>query len=260
MGYTGEKRKEYVKKNHDRIARVSHANYIKNKDKLNSLSKKHAQKNNYSHDKQGERKWKALMRKYTRIKYPLKGEVCEFCPNKATHHHHYTNPINPEKFWFVCKNSHDKIHHPEIYGEIPKEKFDKLKGKFPRKIIDSVSREQLLEILKTAKHPHHKLTYALGWGCGYRTAEVLRLKREEMICMYPTIPEELLELIPFRMKVRSLQKAFKKDCRNAGLIKVNPKVSFDSLRYGIVTRTAEQGLDEELITLCRGNMSKVVRK
>jgi hypothetical protein len=43
----------------------------------------------------------------TCIKYPLyKCLKCKFCDNGATEHHHYTNPIEIDKFHYVCHSCH----------------------------------------------------------------------------------------------------------------------------------------------------------
>ena len=52
-------------------------------------------------------------REKTKHLYPLKGHQCKFCDAKAEHRHHYTNPYIFNKFWYVCKDCHWKIHKGE---------------------------------------------------------------------------------------------------------------------------------------------------
>jgi len=38
--------------------------------------------------------------------YPLKGQLCNFCDESATEHHHYTYPIEVDKFVYTCHPCH----------------------------------------------------------------------------------------------------------------------------------------------------------
>ncbi len=73
-------------------------------------------KYNYRHEKSDkEREIRSVKRK-TRLKYPLRGfsylkaRRCYFCPEQATLHHHTTIPIEFDKFEFMCKKCHTKLH------------------------------------------------------------------------------------------------------------------------------------------------------
>lgn len=63
-------------------------------------------KHHYSSDKFPHRKKITNIRRKTRYFFPLKNKRCEFCYNLAVEHHHYTQPIEIDKFWFVCHSCH----------------------------------------------------------------------------------------------------------------------------------------------------------
>ena len=62
-----------------------------------------------------KRKKEQLIKRKTRHKYPLKNQECIFCNKRAEHRHHTSNPIHIDKFVFLCKRCHDKIHGRKNY-------------------------------------------------------------------------------------------------------------------------------------------------
>lgn len=105
-----EKAKEYAKKNKHKLRESNRNHYEKNRDDRLKKQKEINQKNGYMHEKKPERRKRANVRKQTRRKYPLEGNTCNFCDDKATQHHHTTNPITIDEFIFVCKKHHNKSH------------------------------------------------------------------------------------------------------------------------------------------------------
>ena len=124
--------KEWRKKNPDKIKAylerskesrlvTSRAYYKKNKEKLRIMSLRCRQKNGYAYEKTPERKSRAKIRVATNNKYPLKGNVCEICGKPAEHRHHTTEPMEIDKFMFLCKYHHDEIHGRECVLEVQHE-------------------------------------------------------------------------------------------------------------------------------------------
>lgn len=105
-----DKIKAYLERSKDQRLVVSRAYYKKNKEKLRLLSLKCRRRNGYAYDKTPERKARNLIRSRTNNKYPLKGNNCELCDKPAEHRHHTTEPMQVDKFMFLCKSHHDEIH------------------------------------------------------------------------------------------------------------------------------------------------------
>ena len=90
---------------------IAYAKFRYKRDKVKILHslKKRNQKNGYAYDKKPKRMRDQLVRAHTRNKYPLKGNDCLFCDIPAEHRHHITEPIEIDKFIFLCKNHHKEI-------------------------------------------------------------------------------------------------------------------------------------------------------
>ena len=56
------------------------------------------------------RREEELVRAKTRQKYPLKGNKCVKCGKNAKHRHHTTEPLETDKFLFLCRKCHLKEH------------------------------------------------------------------------------------------------------------------------------------------------------
>lgn len=113
-------RKDYLRINKDKVRATARKWYILNREKSNRLSKEWTQKNGYKPnyvETEEDKKLKAIRRETRRL-YKLGTAKCEFCPSLATHHHHYTEPIQVHYFWYACTKCHNKIHHPEVNGEL----------------------------------------------------------------------------------------------------------------------------------------------
>lgn len=108
-----DKIKAYLKRNEKRIMKHRKEYYKLHKEKQNAYCSERRKLTNYAEDKTPERRRDALIRSKTRQKYPLKGKKCIFCKYKAEHRHHTTEPMEVDKFIFLCKK-----HHQEIHGKI----------------------------------------------------------------------------------------------------------------------------------------------
>ena len=133
-----------------------------------------------------------------------------------------------------------------------------------KKLPVFVSEEDLLAILRVSKHKHHKFAYMLGFYSGLRISEILNLEARDInmeqgtmlirqgkgskdgIAILPKFFRvEMFELMPLKklIKVRALQKAFKKACLESGVLDKKPTIHFHSLRHGFCTHAVEKGID-----------------
>lgn len=81
------------------------------------------QKNSgYSHEKTVKQKALRMIKRKTRLHFPIAGKRCKFCKAVATERHHYTDPIKFNKFYFVCHDCHYKQDNL-IRVQINKRKF-----------------------------------------------------------------------------------------------------------------------------------------
>ena len=106
---TSKKRQEYMKKYYqehkeemkEQARNWCKANYARHKE-LNMISKKRL---NYAWEKTSKQRYLRNIKRKTRILFPLINKKCKLCGKNATEHH-YTKPIEVNKFWFVCHNCH----------------------------------------------------------------------------------------------------------------------------------------------------------
>lgn len=111
-----DKIKSYLKRNKRRIRKVREDYWGKNRKVLLANKKKVRQDNNYADFKTEKIIKDSAIRSKTRQKYPLNDNKCVKCSNKAEHRHHTTEPKEVDKFEFLCKKCHDKIHGRKDYA------------------------------------------------------------------------------------------------------------------------------------------------
>ena len=150
------------------------------------------------------------------------------------------------------------------------EKKERRKHKLPVAIEDT----ELLKIMKVARHKHHKLAYLLAWYSSCRISEVLNIEprdinwqdktilirqgknsKDRIVPLPEVFIEPMLELLPLKklIKARALQKAFKLDCKNAGILEYKPSAHFHSLRHGFATHGLTQGMDISELQILMGH-------
>jgi hypothetical protein len=64
---------------------------------------------NYKYEKTPQQRIIRGIKRKTRYFFPLINQVCSMCGDLATEHHHTTNPIQYDKFIFICSNCHKEI-------------------------------------------------------------------------------------------------------------------------------------------------------
>lgn len=82
-----------------------------NPKKAKELNLKSIKKNNYKSEKTLKQRKLRMIKRKTRFRYPLEGNQCS-CGQLAQCRHHTTNPIEADKFIFMCNPCH-KDHHIE---------------------------------------------------------------------------------------------------------------------------------------------------
>ena len=147
---------------------------------------------------------------------------------------------------------------------------ERRKHKLPVAVEDT----ELLKIMKVANHKHHKLAYLLAWYSSLRISEVMNVEprdinwqdktilvrqgkgsKDRIVPLPEVFIEPMLELLPLKklIGVRALQKAFKDDCKKAGILEYKPSIHFHSLRHGFATHGIEQGMDITELQMLMGH-------
>ena len=119
----------------------------------------------------------------------------------------------------------------------------------PRKIPETITEKEFIEIIKATKNPIHKLSFGLGFYECMRISEIVNLKPENIdynrkLIMIKQgkgnkdrnipIAQEVyrgLSNLPIGIGVRALQKSFKKKAREI----LNKDLHFHSLRHSGAT-------------------------
>ncbi len=89
--------------------------YEKNKEKKINYAKNYQKRTNYASEKTEKQRIIRNIKRKTREYFKLNGHNCEFCGNKATEHHHNSNPIEFDKFNYICHDCHI-LKHRELKG------------------------------------------------------------------------------------------------------------------------------------------------
>jgi len=134
--------------------------------------------------------------------------------------------------------------------------FTKFKGR-KRKLPEVISLEELNKILKVTKKPHHKLAFKLGFLCGLRVSEVVKLRLEDIDYSMKLIrikqakgekdrnvplPKPLIKSLkdlPIKCGIRALQVAINKKSLKA----INRKIHFHTLRHSCATYLLSQKMN-----------------
>ena len=85
--------------------------YLKNKEAIIKNVKSIQKANNYSAEKTPYQRMIRNIKRKTRHYFQLKGHLCEFCGCKATEHHHNTNPIEFDRFNYICHECHRIVNN-----------------------------------------------------------------------------------------------------------------------------------------------------
>jgi|SRR3989344_9622883 len=130
-----------------------------------------------------------------------------------------------------------------------------------KKLPVAISEEEFIKLIKHTKQKHHKVASLLGFGAGLRLAEILNLeqrdidfksknifvregkgKKDRVVPLPKGFREELIAFIPIKCSGRALERAFKRACEKAGLLKIKPSLHFHSLRHGFATQCVKKNM------------------
>jgi len=95
------------------MKKIQKSYYERHKEKCKAQQREYKKRINYKNEKTPVQRFIRNIKRQTRLYYPLLNHYCEFCGVPATEHHHNTNPIQFDKFNFVCKDCHNRIHKEE---------------------------------------------------------------------------------------------------------------------------------------------------
>jgi integrase/recombinase XerD len=127
-----------------------------------------------------------------------------------------------------------------------------------RRLPVVLSLEEFTKIMEVTKNQQHKLAFSLGFLCGLRISEVIKLKPDDIDYdrrlmfireakggkdRYVPIPEQFtkrLKLLPIKIGIRALQFAFKRNVKKAGITK---DVHFHTLRHSCATYYLSKGMN-----------------
>lgn len=88
--------------------------YLNTRENHIKRAKEYVKKTHYKYEKTPEQRQIRGIKRQTRYYFPLNNHNCEFCGNKAIEHHHNTQPIEFDKFNYICKKCHKEIHKKEV--------------------------------------------------------------------------------------------------------------------------------------------------
>ena len=138
-----------------------------------------------------------------------------------------------------------------------------------RKFPVCVSFEEFAKIMKVTKNKRYKLAFLLGWMSGLRISEAVKLPppteedikykrltienakggKDRTVSLPKGFKIEYASLMPlknhFRTEgsaIRSIQIAFKRAAKRAGITDYKPTVHYHSLRHGFATHSLNRGI------------------
>jgi len=108
-----EKAKEYNEKTKDKRKIYDREYYEQNREARIKSQHEIKKRSGWAYEKTADRKLRASIREKTRRKYPLEGANCVECEKPAKHRHHTTEPMEVDRFLFLCTKHHNDIHGRE---------------------------------------------------------------------------------------------------------------------------------------------------
>lgn len=134
-----------------------------------------------------------------------------------------------------------------------------------------LTEEEFVKLIRVVpkKDLHSRVAFLLGYGSGLRISEIIKLKKENIQSNYISIWEAkgkkdrtvpipklwkswMVDVIPFKKSVRTLERNFKKYSKLAGLPE---HYVFHSLRHGFGLRAIERGIPANQVQLLMGHSS-----
>ena len=130
-----------------------------------------------------------------------------------------------------------------------------------KKLPIAIDENEFVKIIKNTKKEEHRLGFLLGFGSGLRISEVLNVEprdvnlnekkifvrqgkgsKDRVVPLPKGFKEKHIKMLPLKIGVRGLQKAFKNAVRASGLHETKPDAHFHSLRHGFGSNLAKKGV------------------
>lgn len=130
-----------------------------------------------------------------------------------------------------------------------------------KKLPSAINEEEFVKLIKNTKKEIHKVAFLLGFGAGLRVSEVVKLeprdvdtkektlfireakgKKDRIVPLPKGFKEKYIKMLPLKVGIRALQKAFKNAVRRARLHENKPDLHFHSLRHGFGSQMAKKGV------------------
>ena len=131
----------------------------------------------------------------------------------------------------------------------------------PKKLPVAINEEEFAGLIKATLKPHHKLAFLLGFGAGLRVSEILHLEsrdinikernilvrsgkgaKDRIVPLPKGFKVDMVSMLPFKIKVRALELAFKRSALKSKLLEKKPSIHFHSLRHGFGSQMAKNGV------------------
>jgi len=130
-----------------------------------------------------------------------------------------------------------------------------------KKLPVAINDEEFCFLIDHTNKEEHKLAFLLGYGSGMRVSEIINLKPENVRLTEKNIlivqgkgskdrivpipkgfKEKHLKMLPLKIGIRALERAFKASCLRSGLLQNKPGLHFHSLRHGFASNAVSKGI------------------
>ncbi len=130
-----------------------------------------------------------------------------------------------------------------------------------KKLPIAIDEKEFVKLIKNTKKDTYKIAFLLGFGAGLRISEVTKLEsrdvnihdkkifirqgkggKDRIVPLPKGFKAKHLDMLPIKLGHRALQKAFKRTCSDAGLLKIKPTLHFHSLRHGFASQAVKKGI------------------
>jgi len=136
----------------------------------------------------------------------------------------------------------------------------------------AVSEAEFLQVIEHTLKKHHKVAFLLGFGSGMRVSEIIHLEKRDVDAANKRITVRqgkggkdrvvplpkgwkgwMLDYLPIKCGVRSLERAFLSACKKADLLKNKPSLHFHSLRHGFASELVTKGMPIHQVSVLMGH-------
>ena len=150
----------------------------------------------------------------------------------------------------------------ETNTQVNEEKENKeVRKRKQKKLPVAISEDEFIKLIKSTRKDEHKIAFLLGYGSGLRVSEIIKLEprsinlegksimieqgkgsKDRIVPLAKGFKESNLKLLPLKIGVRALERAFKAAAKKAGLLEIKPTLHFHSLRHGFASNAVNNGI------------------